>query len=146
MHLLRRLRGTSSLECLPELRRRIRAAPYPSRDRATPRPVPRQAAAFDRAGDSQLWQERDRGVREDGTRHSAGAAVAPFSSPSRSEGEGCEGLVEAKPRLSRSWVRVSGQQEPTSPYPLPPLRGRRGKTRSRRESPTTVASSCPGRR
>ena len=34
MHLLRRLRGDRAVQCLPELRRRVRAAPHPPRDRA----------------------------------------------------------------------------------------------------------------
>src|ERR1700761_3962082 len=79
MHLLRGLRRVKTAECLPELRRRLCAAPDPAGKGMAGRRVRDQARAVGQARAPEIFTRGYRGALCTGEGYSAGGAVGPSS-------------------------------------------------------------------
>src|ERR1700750_1445421 len=75
MHLLRRLRRNQTVQRLPELRRRLCAAPDPTHARMARRRVRRQAGAIGRAGTFEIFGRGSCGICSRRKGRGAGGAM-----------------------------------------------------------------------
>ena len=88
VHVLRGLRRDQAAQCLPELRRRFRAAADPARERMAARAIGREATSFGQACSSQLQPRRHRRAFGENSEYSTwGSLSCLYSVIARSESD-----------------------------------------------------------